>query len=166
MQTDIKNLKRSTLIKSFLLRFVIFAAGWMVLVGGQQISDIVFVLLFLVATAVISMYTVPPGQWVLRPLGVLRFIPYFLLTAIRGGWDVARRVFFRKIPIAPDFITIEHDRDERKTLILAWIISLLPGTASTLITEESIVVHVLDKRLPVIEEIQELQNRINKMFPG
>jgi multisubunit Na+/H+ antiporter MnhE subunit len=77
---------------------------------------------------------------------------------------VARRVFFRTVPIDPDFITIEHDRDPRKTLILAWIISLLPGTASTLITEESIVVHVLDKKLPVAEEILELQNRINKIF--
>jgi multicomponent Na+:H+ antiporter subunit E len=100
----------------------------------------------------------------LRPLGVARFFPYFLITALRGGWDVARRVFFRTVPIDPDFITIEHDRDPRKTLILAWVISLLPGTASCVITEESIVVHVLDKKLPVTEEILELQNRINEMF--
>jgi multicomponent Na+:H+ antiporter subunit E len=166
MKTGIKNLKRSILLKSFLLRFAIFAAGWLILVGGHQISDIAFVILFLAVTTIISMYTVPPGQWVLRPLGVIRFVPYFLITALRGGWDVARRVFFRTVPIDPDFITIEHDRDPRKTLILAWIISLLPGTASTLISEESIVVHVLDKKLPVAEEIQELQNRINEMFVG
>ncbi len=166
MKTGIKHLKISTLITSFLLRFVIFAAGWFVLVGGQQISDIWFVILFLIATTVISMYTVPPGQWVISPLGVVRFFPFFLLTALRGGWDVARRVFFRTVPIDPDFITIEHDPDPRKTLILAWIISLLPGTASTLITEESIVVHVLDKKLPAAQEIQELQNRINIIFVG
>ena len=164
MNTGIKNLKRSILLKSFLLRFALFAAGWLILVGGQQLSDILFVILFLAATTVISMYSVPPGQWVLRPLGVVRFFPYFLFTALRGGWDVARRVFFRTIPIDPDFVTIEHDRDPQKTLVLAWIISLLPGTASTVITEESIVVHVLDKKLPVIEEIQELQNRINEIF--
>lgn len=164
MKTGIKNLKNSILIKSFLLRFAIFAAGWLVLVGGQQLSDFGFVVLFLTATTVISMYTVPPGQWVISPLGVVRFFPYFLLTALRGGWDVARRVFFRTIPIDPDFITIEHDRNPQKTLVLAWVISLLPGTASTVITEESILVHVLDKKLPVTEEILELQNRINEMF--
>ena len=156
--------KSSILILSFLLRFVLFAAGWFVLVGGRQISDIGFVVLFLAVTTIISIYTVPPGQWVLRPLGVVRFVPYFLITAIRGGWDVARRVFFRNIPIDPDFITIEHDPDPQKTLILAWVISLLPGTASTVITEETIVVHVLDKKLPVTEEILELQNRINQIF--
>ena len=164
MKTGIKHLKRSTLLKTFLLRFVIFAAGWMVLIGGQQLSDIVFVILFLVATTGISIYTVPPGQWIFRPLGVLRFIPYFLITALRGGWDVARRVFFRTVPIDPDFITIEHDPNPQKTLVLVLIISLLPGTASAGITEKTIVVHVLDKKLPVAEEIKELQYRINEMF--
>jgi len=46
------------------------------------------------------------------------------------------------------------------------VISLLPGTASTIITEENIVVHVLDKKQPVTEEIQELQIRINDIFVG
>ncbi len=164
MKTGIKNIKNSTLIKSFFLRFAIFAAGWIILVGGQKVSDIGFVILFVTATTIISIYTVPPGQWVFRPLGVARFIPYFLITALRGGWDVARRVFFRTVPIDPDFVTIEHDPDPRKTLILAWVISLLPGTASAVITEETIVVHVLDKKLPVAEEIRELKKRINEMF--
>jgi multicomponent Na+:H+ antiporter subunit E len=166
MKNGIKNLKSNILLKTFLLRFAIFAAGWLVLAGGYQISDIGFVILFLATTTVISMYTVPPGQWVISPLGVVRFFPYFLITALRGGWDVARRVFFRTVPTDPDFITIEHDRDPRKTLILVWVISLLPGTASAGITEDNIVVHVLDKKLPVTEEILELQNRINKIFVG
>lgn len=164
MRPDIKELKWITLLKCFLLRFVIFAAGWLVLLGGLHLSDIWFVILFLVATSAISMYTVPPGQWVLRPVAVVRFFPFFLITALRGGWDVAQRVFFRTVPIDPDFITIENDQDPRKTLILVWIISLLPGTASTVITENTIIVHVLDKRLPVDQEIQELKSRINEMF--
>lgn len=163
-QTGIKNLKSMILLKSFLLRFAIFAAGWFVLLGGQKISDIGFVILFLLVTTVISIYSVPPGQWVISPLGVLRFFPYFLMMALRGGWDVARRVFFRNVPTDPEFVTIEHDQDSRKTLILVWVISLLPGTASSIITKENIIVHVLDKKLPVIEEIKELKKRINNLF--
>ncbi len=164
MKNGIKNLKSSLLLKSFLLRFAFFAAGWMILVGGQQLSDFGFVILFVTITTVISIYAVPPGQWVISPWGVVRFFPYFIITALRGGWDVARRVFFRTVPTDPDFITIQHDPNPQKTLILAWIISLLPGTASCIITEETIVVHVLDKKLPVTEEIRELQTRINAMF--
>lgn len=166
MKTGVVNPRSGHIIKSFLLRFVLFATGWLILVGGTQISDIWFVLLFISLATVISLYSVPPGQWVLRPLGVLQFIPFFIITALRGGWDVARRVFFRTVPTDPDFISIEHDRDPRKTLILAWVISLLPGTASTAITEKTIVVHVLDKSLPVAEEILELRKRINKIFAG
>jgi hypothetical protein len=40
MQTGIKNLK-SIPLKSFLLRFAIFAAGWLVLLGGQQLRHLV-----------------------------------------------------------------------------------------------------------------------------
>lgn len=166
MKNDIKNLKSSILIKSFLRRFAVLAAGVVMLVGGQKISDIWFVILFLAATTIISIYSVPPRQWVLRPLKVARFFPYFLFMALRGGLDVARRVFSRTVPTDPVFVTIKHDRVLQKTLILAWVISLIPGTASTLITEDSIVVHVIDKNLPAIEDILELQKRINEMFVG
>lgn len=164
MQTNIKDQKITTLISSFLLRFAIFTPGWFVLAGGVNLGDIWFVVLCITTTTVISIYTIPPRQWLIRPLAVARFFPYFVIAAIRGGWDVARRVFFRNVPTAPDFITINHTKDPRKTLILVWVISLLPGTASSLITEDNIVVHVLDKNLPVKEEIMELKSRINDMF--
>jgi len=135
-----------------------------VLFGGLQMDDLWFVLLFVAAATAISMYTVLPGQWGLRPLQVLLFFPYFIVTAIRGGWDVARRVFHRTVPIDPDFVHIDHDHDQRKTLMLVLIISLLPGTASSVITDDSIIVHVLDQKLPVVREIEELKVRIDKMF--
>lgn len=166
MRPEIRKLKTISLLKSFLLRFVIFAAGWLVLLGEFHFSDVWFVILFVGAIAAISMYTVPPGEWVFRPLAVVRFFPFFLLTALRGGWDVARRVFLPTVPIDPGFITIERDLDQRRTLVLVWIISLLPGTASSVITENTIIVHVLDKKLPVVQEIEELKNRINGIFVG
>ncbi len=166
MKTGNENSNKSIPLKSFIMRFVVFAAGWMILIGGQKLGDIWFVFLFVAATTLVSIHTVPPRQWLLQPLGVVKFFPYFMLTAVRGGWDVARRVFFRIVPIDPDFITVEHDGNTQKTLILAWVISLLPGTASCVINEGTIVVHVLDKNLPVSEEIKELQNRINEMFAG
>lgn len=162
--TKMKKLKRRTLLTSFIRRFLLFAAAWLVLFGGLQMSDLWFVLLFVAASTAISMYTVLPGQWGLRPLQVVLFFPYFIVTAIRGGWDVARRVFQRRVPIDPGFVHIDHDRDQRKTLMLVLIISLLPGTASSVITDDTIIVHVLDQKLPVVQEIEELKIRIDKMF--
>jgi hypothetical protein len=62
MKTVLKNLKSGIPLKSFLLRFAIFALGWLILTGGQQISDIWFVILSLLATTVISIYSVPPDN--------------------------------------------------------------------------------------------------------
>lgn len=164
MKTDIKQLKKSVLIKSFVGRFLLFAAGWIVLLGGQKPSEIWLVALFLTATTVISIYSIPPGKWVLRPIGVIRFFFYFVTTAIRGGWDVAKRVFLKRVPTNPEFITVNHYRDPLKTLLLAWVISLQPGTTSCMIKKKKIVIHVLDKKIPVAKEIITLQRRIDGMF--
>jgi len=164
MKTDIKQLKKSILIKSFVGRFLLFAAGWIVLLRGQKPSEIWLVALFLTATTVISIYSIPPGKWVLRPIGVIRFFFYFVTTAIRGGWDVAKRVFLKRVPTNPEFITVNHYRDPLKTLLLAWVISLQPGTTSCMIKKKKIVIHVLDKKIPVAKEIITLQRRIDGMF--
>ncbi|MCC5930909.1 MAG: Na+/H+ antiporter subunit E [Cyclobacteriaceae bacterium] len=164
MKTGIKHVHVSLLFYSFFWRLALFTAGWVILLGGKIPGDLWMVTLFLIATTLISIYSVRPGQWLFRPLPVLRFFFYFLLMALRGGWDVARRVFLRIVPTDPDFVTIKHKRDPLKTLILAWVISLLPGTASCVIKKKTIVVHVLDKNLPFKKEIKELQTRIDAMF--
>ncbi|MCC5839513.1 MAG: Na+/H+ antiporter subunit E [Opitutales bacterium] len=148
---------------AFLVRLLLFAAGWFILVGGQT-SDLWFVLLVLLLTTLISLYCVPPGQWRLRPLGVLAFLPYFFITAMRGGWDVARRAYHPgAVSVDPGFLTVSVSDDMRQTLLLAWIISLLPGTASCEIKDRTLLVHVLDKKLPVEAEIADLQKRIARM---
>lgn len=151
--------------RAFLTRLLLFFGGWIILVGGQ-LSDLWFVALVLLSTTAISLYCIPPAQWNLRPVAVAAFVPYFLLTAIRGGWDVARRAFYPTVPIDPDFLTVTVDDDHRRTLLLTWIISLLPGTAGCEIHDDrTLTVHVLDKRLPVAAEIKELQRRIARMTP-
>lgn len=148
---------------AFLLRLLLFSAGWFILVGGQM-SDLWFVILVLLLTALISLYCVPPGHWRLRPLGVLAFVPYFFVTAMRGGWDVARRAYFPvKGSVDPGFLTVPLNDDIRQTLLLAWIISLLPGTASCEIKDRTLLVHVLDQKLPVEAEIADVQRRISRM---
>lgn len=164
MKSGIRKIKSSILFKSFIVRFALFGAGWIILLGGHKPSEIWLVVLFISATTVISIYSMPPGKWVLHPLEFIRFFFYFILTAIRGGWDVARRVFLRIVPTDPDFIAIKHNQDPLKTLILAWVISLQPGTTSCVIKKKKIVIHLLDKNISVAEEIIELQNRIDKMF--
>lgn len=156
--------KTGIFIISFLFRFTFFTIGWFILIGELYLGDFWFAFLILIATTWISLYSLPPGVWVLRPIGFLRFFAYFLVTAVRGGLDVAKRAFSKSVPTDTDFIVIRHDPDPMKTLILAWVISMLPGTASCEIEKKSIVIHVLDKKLPVEEETKKLQALIDGMF--
>lgn len=159
-------LKRNPiLIKTFWVRLVLLSVGWFILVGGQ-LSDLWFVALIIILTTIISLYCIPEGVWNLKPFAVLAFIPFFIKNSIRGGWDVARRTFYRSIPLSPDFITVNLSKDKAKDLILIWTISLLPGTASCEIQGETLIVHVLDKNLPVAEEIEILQKQISKFRNG
>ncbi|MCC5814008.1 MAG: Na+/H+ antiporter subunit E [Leptospira sp.] len=163
-KTSIKNLNKIILIKSILTRFILFGLGWIVLLEGEKPEDIWFVVGLLAVTTTISIYSMPPGRWILRPKGFLRFSTFFFITALRGGWDVARRAYSKTVPTNPEFITIPNNPDPLKNLILSWVISLLPGTASCEIGTSSIIIHVLDKNIPVEEEIQQLQTLIDNMF--
>lgn len=163
-KTDLDKLTRSALLGSFLRRFFFFAASWVVLLDGKKPDDLWLVALFLTAATAISIYTVPPGKWRLRPLAAVRFLIYFITAAVRGGWDVAKRVFVKKVPIDPAFIPVNHYRDPLKTLLFTWVISLQPGTTSCEIKERTIVIHVLDKNIPIEQDIRKLQERIDKLF--
>lgn len=163
-KTDLDKLTKSALLRSFLGRFLFFFAGWVVLLEGKMPGDLWLVAVFLTATTAISIYSVPPGKWVFRPLGVIRFFIYFITAAVRGGWDVAKRVFLKRVPIDPAFIPVNHYRDPLKTLLLTWVISLQPGTTSCEIKDRTIVIHVLDKNIPIEQDIKKLQERIDKIF--
>jgi multicomponent Na+:H+ antiporter subunit E len=163
VNTLVQNTKSVFSPGAFLLRLLLFSGGWFILVSGRA-SDLWFVILVLLLTTLISLYCVPPGHWKFRPLGILAFIPYFFITAMRGGWDVAKRAYQPEaVSVDPGFIEVPIQEDIRQTLLLAWIISLLPGTASCEIKDRTLLVHVLDKKLPVEAEIADLQKRIARM---
>lgn len=164
MNTDTKSLDRKVYFISFLKRLAFFTGGWFIFLGGPELGDLWLAILIIIITTVASILAVPPRQWVLSPLGLALFFPYFIIASLRGGWNVGRRVFFKTVSVDPTFLTIEHDRHPQKTLVLAWVISMLPGTVSCQIKDGTIEVHVLDKNLPVVEDIEDLKIRINGIF--
>jgi multicomponent Na+:H+ antiporter subunit E len=144
------------------IRLAAFFGVWMILTQGR-LSDLAFVVPLLAATAAISLWSVPPRQWRIRPSGVLRFAPWFLWAAIRGGVDVARRVFPARMPIDPAYVTVAIDASANQRLLLALTVSLLPGTATCRISDDRLLVHCLDQNQAVEAEIQDLSARIRRL---
>ena len=101
----------------------------------------------------------------LRPLVLLRFLPFFFGKSILGGLDVMARVLNPRLAIDPGLVefplTIPHGRGR---IFLANCITLLPGTLSARLADDHIIVHTLDKGLPVLATIQDLERRIASLY--
>lgn len=154
----------TTWISATAIRLSLFFAGWLVLTQGK-LSDLGFVALLLAATTAISLWSVPPTPrgWRLHPIHLARFFPYFLWCALRGGFDVARRVFPANMPIDPAFVRVTVSASPRQKFLLALTVSLLPGTASCEIVDETLIVHCLDRGMPIDAEIHDLCERIKRV---
>jgi multicomponent Na+:H+ antiporter subunit E len=62
-------------------------------------------------------------------VGLAQFVPFFLSHSLRGGVDVARRLFQRRMPLQPGLIRYQTQLLQgRGRLVFVNIVSLLPGT--------------------------------------
>jgi len=100
-----------------------------------------------------------------RTMAVPRFVGYFVAQSLRGGFDVALRALRPSMPLSLGFIRYSWRLpvcDARWLLINT--VSLLPGTLSVEFSDDALLVHVLDTRLDVIRDVEELEARIAAMF--
>ncbi|MHB1142922.1 MAG: Na+/H+ antiporter subunit E [Sulfuricaulis sp.] len=152
----------SAVLSATLWRSLWFATLWWVLAGGAAWGFGAPV----IAAAVGASLALQPARRVrLRPWGLLRFAGYFLTQSPRAGLDVARRAFAPGLPLAPALLTFRLRLPEgpARTLLVNTM-SLLPGSLSAGIEGNRLRLHVLDTRLPVEQELREVEARIAAMF--
>jgi multicomponent Na+:H+ antiporter subunit E len=103
-------------------------------------------------------------SWNLRPLAALQFGVYFLLHSVRAGFDVAWRALHPRLPIAPGMASFElRLTDPASRVLLANVLSLLPGTLAVELEHGTLHLHLLDKRLPAEPSLRELERRIARL---
>ncbi len=137
---------------------------WWVLTEGI-LEDPAFVLGSVALALYASYRLIPRGEWHWRPLALGRFLPYFLSKSLMGGIDVASRAFRPTMPLQPEIIKFPLRVSGKPALLMAWIASLLPGTASVYLENGTLRVHVLDTRLPVHKNLRELERRVESLCP-
>lgn len=149
----------ATLLR-LLERLAVFIVLWWVLSEGDS-SSWLFGVPFALLASWASLRLTPERGWRIRPLGALRFAVFFAYHSVAGGIDVALRALRPSMPITPGFVTcpVRLGTDSARVL-LADTVSLLPGTLSSGFEGDTLVLHVLDCGLPVLEDVRRVEERI------
>lgn len=148
--------------KRFALRALLFTGLWWGLTEGAVDSWIVGIPAVIGATlASYSLRSERTARWNLK--GVILFARFFVVESLRAGLDVAWRAL--TLDIAPQIIEYESSlSDERSLTLLCATVSLLPGTLTTDMQERTLMIHTLDSRQPVRQELRKLEGYIGTML--
>ncbi|MGB5398159.1 MAG: Na+/H+ antiporter subunit E [Gammaproteobacteria bacterium] len=139
-----------------------FTITWWALTDGAVSSWWIGVAAVLLAT-VSSMLLLPPVSF--SWYAFVKFVPVFLLRSLQGGVDVAQRAFHPAMPIAPDVIEYPLGLPPGLARVLmANIVSLLPGTLSAEMGTNNLTVHVLDGRSDFAAELVSIERSVALMF--
>jgi multicomponent Na+:H+ antiporter subunit E len=97
---------------------------------------------------------------------MMRFVPYFILQSLRGGFDVAFRALRPEMPIKPGFI--EYRMRYLSPGPAQWFfmnaISLLPGSVSVGFNAGSVTVHALNVADLDAAELRDCEQRVAALF--
>jgi len=147
-----------------LASLVLFGALWVLFTGGSPASWVVGAPTVILA-AWIGHVLVPFGGNAIRPLAGLAFLPYFLISSLRGGWDVAWRALSRPPALQPERIRYRcHLPAGPPRLLFAHVLSLLPGTLFLEDGGEAMELHVLNRSAEIETELRDLEARIARLL--
>ena len=148
--------------RSFGFRTVLFALMWWILTEGAMDSWLVGVPVVVLAVLA-SEALLPAASWSLS--GIVRFIPFFLWRSLCGGVDVARRALHPRLPISPALIDHQWRLPAGlPRVFMANTVSLLPGTLSVELNEDTLCIHVLDNNSAFASELNVVEERVAALF--
>lgn len=151
-------------VRVLTIRLVFFSLLWWVLTEG----GLPWSLLSLAGVGIaviVSLRLLPPGVWSWKVGPLLGFLPFFLWQSLLGGLDVAYRALHPRITVQPEVIRHHFQlRQEHSRVFFLWVVSLLPGTAGVDLHGDVASVHVLDMNLTGPGKLDELEQRIAKLF--
>lgn len=149
--------------KRTLWLLVLYSLLWLVLSGADPVSWVMGIPAVIAAVGVSFIFT-PAATHTINPAAALLFIPYFIGLSVVSGLDVMRRTFSREPRINPGIFTYRTGLEGGSRILLANIISLLPGTLSADLKDDAITIHVLDREIPAEQSICDLEARIASIF--
>ena len=143
---------------------LVYAAVWWV-VAGEVRGQLLGAVLAIGGAALLHAALGGRSGWRLSFLGALRFVPFFLHAAFRGGLDVARRAFDPALPLAPKLLLYRTRLPEGAPRVLfVNSMNLMPGTFSAALDGAAVQVHLLASDYQGSAGVRELEARVAAVF--
>ncbi|WP_246129731.1 Na+/H+ antiporter subunit E [Verticiella sediminum] len=153
-----------SLIPALLWRSAGFGTIWWAMTEGAA-GTLGFGLLASAAAASASVALLPPPWPRPRLMALLRFVPFFLRQSIAGGADVVRRACAPRVPTAPALVAYPvAGMGATERVVFTLVVNLIPGTLSARLEDERLILHVIDRHLPVHAALQQLEERVAAVF--
>jgi multicomponent Na+:H+ antiporter subunit E len=152
------------LVSRLLLPAVVLAALWWVVSGGAAASWVIGLPAVAAATWSFAAIRSRPGMSV-SLVGLMRFVPFFLVESLRGGLDVAWRTLSPRLDIDPGFSRYRvRLASPWARVFFANCASLLPGTLTADFSGDELELHMLRQAPEVEEEIRRLERAVAGLF--
>ncbi len=102
-----------------------------------------------------------------RPLALARLAGWFVVAAVRGGADVARRALGPRRLVQPGWLRYRTElADGLPPTVFAAAVGLLPGTVTARIEGDELDVHVLATDLDARATLAALERRVAAALEG
>lgn len=146
----------------------LLAVLWVALVGPSP-SGLAAGAVALPLAAGVGLALAPPEGQRLRPLRLAWLLPLFLWRALGGSFDVARRALQPRMPLAPGLLRVPlHLASPSARLLLASLVSLVPGSLVVEVAEQQLTLHLLDASPPgraaALAQVRRLQSQVARLY--
>lgn len=149
--------------RAVLARGVLFAGLWWVLAGARADSWGVGGASVGLALAA-SLRLLPPAPRRVCLRGLAAFVGFFIIQSVKGGIQVAAMALRPRLDLAPAMVDLPLALPPGPArVLLVSTLTLLPGTLSVRVEGGRLRLHVLDRRLPIVEELRAAEAAIARI---
>lgn len=151
----------------FIKYLVFFALIWVGLTQGTLHSWILGIVTVPLATwmFLVMLQGPAPRLPTISIKGLFRFLPFFLMQSLRGGWESALFAIHPRKKVQLGFLTYTSILPfGRPQLYFLHVISLLPGTVSAAIHGKDILIHALDIKADHFSELRICEEKVAALF--
>lgn len=161
---QLRDVSRTWSVRTVVLRVAVLLLIWLVLAeGGLRYWGLIALAVGVSAFA--SLLLLPRSGLGWSPVGLLRFLPFFLWQSVIGGADVALRALSIRPRLDPVYVEFQFRlTEEPARVVVANTMSLMPGTLSVELDGSRLHMHVLDRSMPAVERARQVEEHAARMF--